>query len=86
MKNNPLDDKEKLRRKHRVTLVFNDLELAALEAHCKKYGVENRATFIRETVMGAILRKREEDHPRLFEVEPIAQPQRTPDAIQPPLF
>ena len=53
-------------RHHRKVLTFNDSELEALNAFCKKYKIANQAKFLREAVISTILRKTEEDHPPLF--------------------
>jgi hypothetical protein len=35
----------------------------------RKYKINNRAKFLRETIMSAVLKRFEEDYPTLFEVE-----------------
>lgn len=61
-------DKEHLLRAHRLTFRLNDLEMKALMKYYKKYKVKNKARFLRETVMYAVLKKFDEDYPTLFEV------------------
>ncbi|MCR5454945.1 MAG: hypothetical protein K6F33_08175 [Bacteroidales bacterium] len=61
-------EKEHLRRQHRLTFRLNDLELKALMKYYKKYRVKNKARFLRETVMYAVLKKFDEDYPTLFDV------------------
>lgn len=63
---NPLQDPEKLKRKHRQTFTLNELELDALNSYCEKYKIKNRAKFMRETIITAILTRFDEDYPRLF--------------------
>jgi hypothetical protein len=46
---------------------LNDDENKALNRYLAKYKVQNKAKFIRETLMTTIIRKLEEDHPRLFD-------------------
>jgi len=58
--------KAKVRREHRKTLLFNDAEMEAIHSFCKKYKITNQARFFREAIIGTILRKTEEDHPKLF--------------------
>jgi hypothetical protein len=53
-------------RKHRKVLLFNDPEMEAVLQFCKKYKIANHSKFFRETIIAAILRKTEEDHPTLF--------------------
>ena len=54
-------------RTHNHAFTLNDDENKALYRYLKKYKVANKAKFIRETLMVAIIRKMEEDHPRLFD-------------------
>ncbi len=54
-------------RTHRQVFALNDDENKVLNRYIAKYKVQNKAKFIRETLMVAIIRKLEEDHPRLFD-------------------
>jgi len=54
-------------RTHRQVFVLNDDENKALDRYIAKYKIPNKSKFIRETLMLAIIRKFEEDHPRLFD-------------------
>ena len=54
-------------RTHRQVITLNDEENKALNRYIAKYKVENKAKFIRETLMLAILKQFEEDHPTLFD-------------------
>lgn len=54
-------------RTHRQIFVLNDEENKALNRYMAKYKVTNKAKLIRETLMKAIIRRMEEDHPRLFD-------------------
>jgi folate-binding Fe-S cluster repair protein YgfZ len=54
-------------RTHHHVFALNDDENKALCRYLKKYKITNKAKFIRETLMIAIIRKMEEDHPRLFD-------------------
>mgnify|MGYP001554457653 FL=1 len=62
-----MSSKEKLRRKHTVQFLFNDLELQAFEKYCKKYRIKNKSKFIRETVMTEVLAQFDKDYPSLFD-------------------
>ena len=64
-------EKEQFKRQHRKSFRLNDLELQALMKYYKKYKVKNRARFLRETIMGVVLKKFEEDYPTLFDVPTI---------------
>jgi hypothetical protein len=57
----------KLRRNNRLSLMLNNRELKALGVYCNRYRVKNRSEFVRETVMKAILKRFEEEHPTLWE-------------------
>lgn len=54
-------------RTHRQVFILNDDENKVLNRYIAKYKIQNKAKFIRETVMLAVIRKLEEDHPRLFD-------------------
>ncbi|MDP4238797.1 MAG: hypothetical protein Q8904_04920 [Bacteroidota bacterium] len=54
-------------RTHRQIFTLNDEENKALIRYISKYNVQNKSKFIRETLMLAIIRKMEEDHPTLFD-------------------
>lgn len=54
-------------RTHRQVFTLNDEENKALNRYIVKYKVQNKSKFIRETLMLAIIRKLEEDHPTLFD-------------------
>lgn len=54
-------------RVHKHLFVLNDLENKALERYLRKYKVQNKSKFIRETLMMAILRRFDEDAPTLFD-------------------
>ena len=57
-----------LLRKKKHTILFNNREMEAINAYCKKYKIENKSRFMRETIITEILKRFEEDHPTLFEV------------------
>lgn len=54
-------------RTHREIFTLNDEENKAFNRYISKYKVKNKSKFIRETLMLAIIRKMEEDHPTLFD-------------------
>lgn len=59
--------KRKSPRIHRQLFTLNEEENNALNRYMSKYKVQNKSKFIRETLMIAIIRKFEEDHPTLFD-------------------
>jgi hypothetical protein len=58
---------KKMLRTHKHFFSLNDKENKALERYVAKYKVKNKSRFIRETLMFAILKKFDEDHPTLFD-------------------
>ncbi|MDD3079288.1 MAG: hypothetical protein PHH37_09330 [Paludibacter sp.] len=62
----PVSQRNSLRT-HRQIFTLNDEENKALNRYVEKYKVQNKSKFIRETLMKAIIRRFEEDHPTLFD-------------------
>jgi hypothetical protein len=58
---------EKLRRTNKFSVMLNDREMKALGIYCSRYRVKNKSEFLRETIMKAILKRFEEEHPTLWE-------------------
>ncbi len=58
--------REVLHRTHRISFLFNDEEMKAFKRHIEKFHIQNQSRFIRETVMTAVLKQLEENHPTLF--------------------
>ncbi|MCU0471882.1 MAG: hypothetical protein MUC93_00770 [Bacteroidales bacterium] len=56
-----------LRRTNRLSVMLNNREMRALGIYCTRYRVKNKSEFLRETVMKAILKRFEEEHPTLWE-------------------
>ncbi len=56
-----------LRRTNRLSVMLNNREMKALGIYCHRYRVKNKSEFLRETVMRAILKRFEEEHPTLWE-------------------
>lgn len=54
-------------RTHRHAFTLNDDENRVLNRYIAKYKITNKTKFIREMLMITIIRKLEEDHPRLFD-------------------
>jgi hypothetical protein len=57
----------KMLRKHKMSFLFNELEQSALESYCRKYKIDNRSKFMRETIVTAILKQFDKDYPSLFD-------------------
>ena len=58
---------DRLRRTNRLSLMLNNRELRALGIYCSRYRVKNKSEFLRATIMKAILKRFEEEHPTLWE-------------------
>jgi hypothetical protein len=58
---------DRLRRTNRLSLMLNQRELRALDIYCNRYRVKNKSEFLRETIIKAILKRFEEEHPSLWE-------------------
>jgi hypothetical protein len=58
---------DRLRRTNRLSLMLNNREMRALGIYCNRYRVKNKSEFLRETIMKAILKRFEEEHPTLWE-------------------
>jgi len=58
---------DRLRRTRRLSLMLNNREMRALGIYCNRYRVKNKSEFLRETIMKAILKRFEEEHPTLWE-------------------
>ena len=54
------------RRKKRMVCLMSEEEVRIVDAYLKKYKITNKARWIRETVLGFIRKKTEEDYPTLF--------------------
>lgn len=66
---NKIQKDEQLKRVHRQSFLLNARERRAINRYCEKYKVNNKSKFIRETLVSAILKKFDEDHPTLFELD-----------------
>jgi hypothetical protein len=58
---------EQLKRINRFSVMLNDREMRALEIYCKRYRISNKSEFFRETIMKAILKRFDDEHPSLWE-------------------
>jgi hypothetical protein len=58
---------DRLRRINKLSLMLNNREMRALSIYCNRYRVKNKSEFLRETIMKAILKRFEDEHPTLWE-------------------
>jgi hypothetical protein len=63
----PIFKEDRLRRNNRLSLMLNNREMRALGIYCNRYRIKNKSGFLRETIMKAILKRFEEEHPTLWE-------------------
>jgi len=56
-----------LKRINRKVINFNNKELTAIDVYCKKYRIDNKAQFMRETIIATILKKFSDDYPTLWQ-------------------
>jgi hypothetical protein len=63
----PIFKEDRLRRSNRLSLMLNNREMRALGIYCNRYRIKNKSGFLRETIMKAILKRFEEEHPTLWE-------------------
>lgn len=50
-----------------VTFSLNEKEYALIEAYIRKYRIENRSRWFRETIISFVLKNLEQDYPTLFD-------------------
>ena len=58
---------ERLKRINKLSVMLNSREMKALGIYCERYRIKSKSEFFRETVMRAILKRFEEEHPSLWE-------------------
>lgn len=59
--------KSTLKRTNRHMFMLNDLEQNALNRYLKKYKIQNKSKFIRETILKQVIIQLEKDSPTLFD-------------------
>jgi hypothetical protein len=62
-----LNKEDRLKRNNRLSLMLNNREVRALGIYCNRYRVRNKSEFLRETIMKAILKRFDDEHPTLWE-------------------
>lgn len=55
------------KRAYRKSMLLNFYEMQAINKYCKKYKIENKSRFMRETIISEILKKMTDDYPTLWE-------------------
>jgi hypothetical protein len=57
---------KKLPRIHRVTLMFNDEERKVIDCYIRKYKIDNKPRWYRETILSHVIKTLVDDYPTLF--------------------
>lgn len=55
-----------LKRTNRQSIMFNNRELSAINKYCRQYRVKNKSKFMRELIISSVLKKFDDDYPKLF--------------------
>lgn len=58
--------KASMLRSNRQVLYFNDSELDAVNAYCRKFRIHSKSALLREIIMERIISELEDNHPTLF--------------------
>jgi hypothetical protein len=58
---------EQLKRINRITVMLNEREMRAIDIFCSRYRIRNKSEFFRATIMKAILKRFDDEHPTLWE-------------------
>lgn len=61
-----------LLRENPKVIRFNTRELSAINQYCEKFKVKNKAKFMREAIIGEVLKKFDENYPTLWEDEQMS--------------
>lgn len=67
MRRNGIVKESRMRRTSRLTLTLNSREMRALSVYCSRYRIQNKAGFLRETILKEIVRRFNDEHPTLWE-------------------
>lgn len=60
------EERAKLVRRYRKTVLFNEKERSLIDQYCEKYAVRNKSAFIRNVVVSHILEQIDDNYPKLF--------------------
>ena len=67
MKTPAVHKAKKQPRRNRISIMLNDSELRTVTRYCERYKYRNRSDMIRQTLLGAILKRFDKDSPTLFD-------------------
>lgn len=58
---------ENLKRERKHTILFNSLEMNAINKFCTQFRVKNKSKFMREVIVTEVLKKFDKNYPSLFD-------------------
>lgn len=58
---------ENLKRKNKQSILFNNLELGAINHYCEQFKISNKSQFMREAIITEILKKFDRNYPTLWD-------------------
>ena len=58
---------DNLKRRNKHSILFNNLELEAINKYCERFRVKNKSKFMREAIITEVLKKFDENYPTLWE-------------------
>ena len=60
------EERAKLVRRYRKTVLFNEKEISLINQYCERFSIRNKSAFLREVVVSHILEQMDDNYPRLF--------------------
>ena len=58
--------RDKLIRRYRKVILFNEKERSLINQYCEKFSVRNQSSFMRDIVISHILEQIDDNYPKLF--------------------
>ncbi len=59
-------EKKRLERNHRQTILFNEKEISLINQYCQKFNIQSKSSFFRNTILAHVLEQLDDSHPTLF--------------------
>ena len=60
------EERRKLVRCRRKTILLNEREMSLIDRYCEKYSITNKSAFIRNVLISHILEQMDDNYPTLF--------------------
>ena len=60
------EERERLVRRYRKTILFNERERTLIDRYCEKYSIRNKSAMMRDVIIEHILEQLDSNYPRLF--------------------